>query len=519
MTIKEQKSMARKCAILILEHNCWDCNIEAHAAQLFYIHQELYPCNKQPSDLIYVPMVEMESDISDQIPNQNPLLWVEGWILWFRGWVYDKLHYVYLNWYLDDRISGLDDWELLYLSHHDLWEAKPLFLEWTLCHALKQFPAKHPRILEIIGNYAISLTGSKNQNNSMAWNVWLTAARTQVLGSEHPATAGALIGLGVISRKWDACQESLSFMVQACERRIRALGYDDILTHNAIGFFAEEANGCNANGEGVNWFSAFVNKNGAEKSLRYIQNRPHLVAKVIPQLLRNGRLEDVITLLPNIPLQYYYIQDIFDAFLNRLYRAESVREREDIMLGLTALEKKRVASHCWWRGFIDETEIEQCRRRNLGLTLGMACAHNLLGDQEEAESWLLRGFADQRIRPSWATWGQLADAACCPTTEEPKETRRVKMGDATFTWRDLAGPVTFDVMLDFDRVLQEWRTTYVTTAWAWAGGSWDGHWAVLATDFYNSKLCLGPQHKDMLESLLVLMGRFPTGPIPWQQYL
>ncbi|KAF5975969.1 Pfs domain-containing protein [Fusarium bulbicola] len=202
-----------------------------HIEHLLSIYEELYPCNIHPSDIINVPVRPPEVVIRNVSQDYSIASFVEGWLLGLRGWM-DEFYFFVKAAYQSHEDYGHADYKLLYSLRQSTFFLRADTMHWILCQALKSYPPKHPRILEMIGNYAFSMsTHYENSDAAVSWNWWLLLAQIQILGPSHPATAGPYLGIGIASTD---CEESLGVLLKACNIRIAALGYDDFLTRNAL---------------------------------------------------------------------------------------------------------------------------------------------------------------------------------------------------------------------------------------------------------------------------------------------
>ncbi|KAH9238364.1 hypothetical protein K456DRAFT_1173311 [Colletotrichum gloeosporioides 23] len=190
-----------------------------------------HSCKSSPEQIVGLFDVQPHN----KPPTYNLFDHLTGWTLWFRGYCNEAA------WFMIEKAFGrsncrLYDWEIIYRltgrSRHTH------ALSWVLCKGMKVFPPKHPRILEIVGNYAYSLVGS---SESARWYTWLLNARIQVLGPRHPATAGAYLGLGL---SLSNCTDAIEFSNTAFDLRNPVLGRDDVLTKNAERILNETKSRC-----------------------------------------------------------------------------------------------------------------------------------------------------------------------------------------------------------------------------------------------------------------------------------
>ncbi|KAF5246376.1 hypothetical protein FANTH_6892 [Fusarium anthophilum] len=244
MDIESQNTVARQTAKLLRTYNkCKKMDsgrsnspsANLHIKHLLSIYEELYPCNTHPSDIINVQALPPETAIRNVSEHYSIASIAEGWLLRLRGWM-DEFYFFVKEAYQSHEDYGHADYKLLYSLRQSTVGLPPDTMDWILCQALKFYPPKHPRILEMIGNYAFSMSrASETSDTAVSWYWWLLLARIQILGPHHPATAGAYLGISMSSIN---CEESLAAQLKACNIRIDRLGYDDFLTRNALKIMA-----------------------------------------------------------------------------------------------------------------------------------------------------------------------------------------------------------------------------------------------------------------------------------------
>ncbi|KAF4503076.1 eukaryotic translation initiation factor 3 [Fusarium agapanthi] len=246
MDNESQQAMARQIAKLLRKYNkkmnsedSYDISHNLHIKHLLSIYEELYPCNIHPSDIINVPARPPEVVIRNVSQDYSVASFTEGWLLRLYG-LTDEFHFLVKAAYQSHEEYGYADYKLLYSLRQSTFGLSADTMDWILCQALKSYPPKHPRMLEMIGNYAFGIyEDSKDSDTAVSWYWWLLLARIQILGPRHPATAGAYLGIGMSSMN---CEESLAAQLKTCNIRIAGLGYDDFLTRNtlkrmALGFY------------------------------------------------------------------------------------------------------------------------------------------------------------------------------------------------------------------------------------------------------------------------------------------
>ncbi|UZP35142.1 hypothetical protein NXS19_002958 [Fusarium pseudograminearum] len=245
-----QKVMARQTARLLqtynkgMNHSEESITISSglHVKHLLSIYEELYPCNRHPSDFINIPArPSREVIVRGASQDYSIASFVEGWILRLRGWM-DEFYFFAKAFYQSHEDYGHSDYKLLYSLHQDTRGLNADTMDWILCQVLSFYPPKHPRILEMIGNYAFSMSkDSRTSDIAVPWYWWLLLARMQILGAGHPATADAYLGIGLASTD---CEEVLTVQSTACHTETPALGYNDSLTRNAMRVFAPRFQYC-----------------------------------------------------------------------------------------------------------------------------------------------------------------------------------------------------------------------------------------------------------------------------------
>ncbi|KAF3807885.1 hypothetical protein GCG54_00007621 [Colletotrichum gloeosporioides] len=212
-----------------------------HERHLFNIlsKTESHSCESSPEEVVGLMSVE---PYNNEPPIFSFLDHLTGWTLWLRAYCNEAA------WFIFEAIFGqsnrrLYDWEIIHRlasggRHTDA-------LSWALCNGMKVFPPKHPRILEIVGNYAFSMIENpwnhERREDALRWYTWLLSARFLVLGPMHPATAGAYLGLGM---SHDNCTIAIRSSTTAFDIRYAILGKDDFLTQNADRALNETKNRC-----------------------------------------------------------------------------------------------------------------------------------------------------------------------------------------------------------------------------------------------------------------------------------
>lgn len=166
-----------------------------HVEHLLSIYEDLYPCTSHPSDIINIPARPQELAIGNTPPHYSIASFVEGCVLRLGGWM-DEFYFFIKATYQSNQDHGHADYKILYSLHKKTRGLGADTMDWILCQALRSYPPKHPRMLEMIGHYFYSMPrNSENSENSAVagfWYQWLRLARFQVFGPRHPATTGKL---------------------------------------------------------------------------------------------------------------------------------------------------------------------------------------------------------------------------------------------------------------------------------------------------------------------------------------
>lgn len=229
----------------------WGASI--HAGELFSFYETESPCN--PLDMV---------DLGATEPEFGQVL--RGAFYWAKGMFDEAISSVYRK-YFTDGVSPLRHWELFdELSHYiyiPLSSANDVRITgWIGCQAASSFGSKHPRALNVLGNYAFSLYEADEYKDSLAWYEWLLSTRTRILGASHPATAGAMLGIARATRD---CDVAIPNAIEGFQRRLDILGFDDFLTRNALAVVMEmhDPGVCGEKaGESARWMMNFIQGRG-----------------------------------------------------------------------------------------------------------------------------------------------------------------------------------------------------------------------------------------------------------------
>lgn len=532
--------MATKVTILLrnLEDagKCRNCRLRAHAVQLFTLYKELYPCDTPPDQTITVSPVKYEVEIPSMLSKATHVTLTastRGWVMRLRGWLDEAIAYV-THEYLADTYSTLEPWELLYPLKDKFGSEMPQMLAWVLCQALRRFPAEHPRVLEIIGNYAFSLNeygveemGTQHTTSSISWYLWLYAARHRILGSSHPATAGALLGLGFSTHN---CALSMSLLIAACKMRIARLGYEDFLTKNAINRFAGEANYCVSPddedilevldedmGDALRFLTEVIDKMGIaevgklideiyEPELRsYHRVKENLASGLVIHLLREGRHSQAIEFLPYIRCEWASVLPILDSLQDwlqweELRQTESLPEVKAIAHRLAVMWENGISCSISER---DECDTILCAERVMAQELALASFYTVSGNIPAADVPMLRSLA-QEGHLFGAPWALLSSLSCCPLEGESQDTLYLwNSANILYSWGNSFRDITSDLYLSWNSSSHRWIATF-----SWKRISSQDHQDLrLATGvMYHSGICVGRKDDTRLASFLTLAG-------------
>jgi hypothetical protein len=275
----DQRHLARRTLHILAkqqEKGCPGCQLHRHILHISTVCEDLEPCTNSAESISNLNdqtgLLKMDQSLDEAV-----VAYLTGTLWQIKGQVDGVLHYLRQSRQIQS-VWGQPEprhWEILYpliTQNRRLQSEKRGPLAWISCQAMEQLGFMHPRTLELIGNYAWSLATSEYIERNLLgrnWYIWLIQRRTQVLGYWDPATAGALMGLGVAlfnSNESDR-DESLSLIRQAAKVRIHTLGHEDILTQNAVRILTEAGNACEPSEEFENtlrWLIDFELQYGVE---------------------------------------------------------------------------------------------------------------------------------------------------------------------------------------------------------------------------------------------------------------
>jgi tetratricopeptide (TPR) repeat protein len=172
------------------------------------------------------------------------LLNIEGFYLWGQWLLQEGL--LHLEQRLLGRITLFRyHWRQIYKLAYILpLETRREVYRLCLLEAWKALPRKHPWALEVAGDLSWTILNqnipyccvipSHHADQAWEWYNWTLSARRAVLGRSHPATMGAVKGIGQVLEAKCMFPEALKELEKALSVRAHYLGYGDILTRNVI---------------------------------------------------------------------------------------------------------------------------------------------------------------------------------------------------------------------------------------------------------------------------------------------
>lgn len=198
--------------------------LESHVEFIFGYYTSNLKCDSSPESLLDPSRPTTRSSLI-QISVDS----LYGWFLFLWGKTEEVIRFLGPR-MLGQETASPPDWEKLYRLRGDVRsDSRHNILRWSLCHALSALPHKHPRTLQIVGDYAYTLSGC-DPELSQSWYRWLLKSRRQVSGKNHPGTSGALLGIGITS---PSCNESGTYTKMAARMREEIQGFQSFYTKNA----------------------------------------------------------------------------------------------------------------------------------------------------------------------------------------------------------------------------------------------------------------------------------------------
>ena len=131
-------------------------------------------------------------------------------------------------------------WQILYdlryvYRNQGFYDKEEALNHLALIHAWQDLPRLHPLSLPVVGDLAYSILRQQRLSEAMDWYQWVLWARTLVLGKGHPATTGAVNGIGLVLESQGRFEEALASFVDAYTGRQRRLGPFDKMSGTVLG--------------------------------------------------------------------------------------------------------------------------------------------------------------------------------------------------------------------------------------------------------------------------------------------
>ncbi|KAI1098910.1 hypothetical protein F4804DRAFT_102373 [Jackrogersella minutella] len=242
----------------------------------------------------------------DKYSPKHPLNIAYGWYLWLRATGEDAAVFTY-RWLTDTQVIALETWEIMHALRRERYKTPSRFLSWVVSQAMSVYPRKHPRVLSIVGDYAHELYSEHQYSEAEMWYLWLFDSRRSVLGYNHPATMGALMGLGKISLYYhENCDDALSLLMTAVETRERLLGPYDFLTSNAKDALRKGIDECLIDDDEKTWVQTI------QRATRYNASQylpAYMCLQVAEADLQSSDIPDALTWWKNLILGLGYDRD------------------------------------------------------------------------------------------------------------------------------------------------------------------------------------------------------------------
>ncbi|CAF3451038.1 unnamed protein product [Fusarium graminearum] len=315
-----------------------------HVEHLLSIYEDLYPCTSHPSDIINIPARPQELAIGNTPPHYSIASFVEGCVLRLRGWM-DEFYFFIKATYQPKQVHGHADYKILYSLHKKTRGLGADTMDWILCQALRSYPPKHPRMLEMIGHYFYSMSrNSGNSENSViagSWYQWLRLARFQVFGPRHPATTGKLDRVTV-----PKLYRKLPITDDVWHMRMSALGYDGITIRHELDELASSPYSLYytkfLHQERLSAINKFVEKEGVENAKRLFGERTVLFYQMFA-----ARDADVAPIQPTPPTWTLFLTmlEVFFDLFPFINKKTLVRWSRDVLDASYGLEKPPSSSH------------------------------------------------------------------------------------------------------------------------------------------------------------------------------
>ncbi|KAE9566432.1 hypothetical protein CGMCC3_g17397 [Colletotrichum fructicola] len=263
MSLQDQQTTGRKVLFMLRKHAAVvddKFRPPAHVIHLHSVYSSMksHACDLLPEQKVNLPQIGNGEILPHDLLTCSLLDKQVGLILWISGIIGDVARFVFRRNNMERYYTS--EWEIMYDLLNDGQISRTLryrreggkILAWIGCHAMKRFPTRHPRVLEILGNYAYATMWTREGDeclystdwycsHSANWYAWLLRSRTQVLGEDHSATAGARLGLGLSFKN---CEAAVSHLITASKMRIKAAGFYDTLTYDTIESLARTLRKC-----------------------------------------------------------------------------------------------------------------------------------------------------------------------------------------------------------------------------------------------------------------------------------
>ncbi|KAK4206916.1 hypothetical protein QBC37DRAFT_107221 [Rhypophila decipiens] len=170
---------------------------------------------------------------------------IAGWLLRIKAALIEPIWSLYRNIFVADRASSLTHLEVFTYITSDLVLLGDF--SWIMCQLGRSFGTRHPSTVYWLGNFAHSKYEMDELWLSLRIYKWLFVSRSGILGINHPATTGAMMGISRAPvRKMperglegkglhDVCPTALHYAMGAYERSLlRGQGEDGLRGRNAL---------------------------------------------------------------------------------------------------------------------------------------------------------------------------------------------------------------------------------------------------------------------------------------------
>ena len=156
-----------------------------------------------------------------------------AWYLWVRHQI--SCLYSYFQDGHEQDINSSPAWQILYelgtiYRNLGLYDRVENLYQLALYKAWEELPTMHPAALPIVGDLAYSLLQQHHLSTALDWYEWVFWARNLVLGRNHPATTGALYGIGLVLEAHGQLESAWDYLLKAYLGRKRRLGASHAMT-------------------------------------------------------------------------------------------------------------------------------------------------------------------------------------------------------------------------------------------------------------------------------------------------